>query len=217
LERISAGKTARCVVNALLIVNARGFFKFRLNIFDGMKSRRAAKKKVGKSRGVKKKVGKKRVVKKKLMKKAKEKKKKTARKKTARKTAGKSSRSDRFKRIESRLKKVDRELLKIEKALTEDTDSSVVDEDLTEAEEFWRMKTGLVRRGARAEKKFYKHFILRCRKCMSEFQHKADVGPVVRRLKCPGCDEEHEITITPSSRFFKIKFPESVEVVDSEE
>ncbi|MFH1403547.1 MAG: hypothetical protein ABIH11_04680 [Candidatus Altiarchaeota archaeon] len=129
----------------------------------------------------------------------------------------KKSSRERLKKIESRLKKLDKDLVEVERELTEDVDSKVVDADIAEVEELWRMKTELVRRGARVEKKFYKHFVLRCMKCMKEFKHRADIEPIIKGLTCPGCDHDHSFRVTPGSRYFHIEFPDSIEVVDSDE
>ncbi len=129
----------------------------------------------------------------------------------------KDAKKKKLKKIETRLKSVDKELVMLEKELRSDSDSVVVDEDLEDLERrVYGMKTELIRRGGRDEKQFYRNFVLRCNSCKREFDHKADFEPIIRDLTCPGCEEDHIITITPTTKYFKIKFSKSIDVVDSE-
>ncbi|HDN83312.1 MAG TPA: hypothetical protein ENG50_02995 [Candidatus Altiarchaeales archaeon] len=60
---------------------------------------------------------------------------------------------------------------------------------------------------------FYKNFVMRCKKCIEEFKHKAYVPTIEQKVKCPKCNEVHVIRIVPEGGIFKVEFPEHLEVV----
>ncbi|MFC2162339.1 hypothetical protein ACFLRF_01540 [Candidatus Altiarchaeota archaeon] len=179
------------------------------------KARKGTVKKKVVKKAVKKKTVKK-AVKKKTVKKAV--KKKTVKKKTVKKSGRKtSSKKTSLQDIQKRIKRVDKELLAIEKALSVDTSSKVVEGDLNDRERMWHLKAGQLTGGIRGDRRFYQHFVLRCRECKNKFEHKAHVKPIVKKVKCPECDKVHQVKLTPSSRIYKIDFPKSIDVLDSEE
>jgi len=137
-------------------------------------------------------------------------------KKTATKSRKKkelAARKKNLQKIEKRLKIVDKELYAIEKELKKGgVDSKLMDEELR----------GVRRRLLEMEpderervvsRKFYRNFVVKCRKCTEEFEHKTQVRPTKSKVKCCGCGKTYEIAITPSSRFHHFEFPEDIKVV----
>jgi len=89
--------------------------------------------------------------------------------------------------------------------------SVLVDEDLGKREH----KMGL--RAPRAGKgeipSFYRKFVFKCGKCVSEFEHTAEIPVIEQMVICPECDQIHAIRIRLITGHYEIEFPKSIREV----
>lgn len=86
--------------------------------------------------------------------------------------------------------------------------STVLEKDLRHQE--WEK---IIENKKKPDDLFYRNFVFRCGKCISEFKHTAKIGEIEHRIICPECNEEHILRIRPVSRRYNIKFPETIKLV----
>jgi len=116
--------------------------------------------------------------------------------------------------IEKRLKRVHKELNAIERELAKGGPgaSKVVAAD-------WdaRAKHSTVlheeRAATRPSRKFYKNFVLRCQKCLSEFERQIAAQSHEERVFCPKCGRDHMVGVHPASKVHHIRVPNSLKIV----
>ena len=60
---------------------------------------------------------------------------------------------------------------------------------------------------------FYKRFVFRCKNCVEEFEHHANMHAREQNAVCPRCEKIHLVRITPFGARYEIEFPESIEVL----
>lgn len=86
--------------------------------------------------------------------------------------------------------------------------SIVVERDLRHQE--WDR---IIENKKRPDDLFYRNFVFRCGKCISEFEHTAKIGEIEHKVVCPECKEEHIIKIKPLSKNYYVKIPKTIELV----
>jgi len=90
--------------------------------------------------------------------------------------------------------------------------STLVNEDLERIE----MKYSLPDSSAHGGEipAYYKKYVLKCTKCIRDFEHTVHIPVIRQRIGCPVCGETHILEITPVSGEYMIRFSEGVEVMD---
>lgn len=89
-------------------------------------------------------------------------------------------------------------------------ESVLVDADLRELEE----GTEIGIRYRKTPPVFYGKFVVRCKKCIEEFEHPIHIPSMEQQILCPKCGEIHVAKITPVGGRYELEFPEHVEVVE---
>jgi len=89
--------------------------------------------------------------------------------------------------------------------------SVLVEDDLKKKEH----KLGLrAPRAGRGEiPSFYRKFVFKCGKCVSEFEHTAKIPVIKQMVICPECNQMHAIKIRPIAGHYEIEFPRSIKEV----
>ncbi len=109
--------------------------------------------------------------------------------KTAKKTAKKSVREDIIK-------------------LKELPKSVLVEEDLRKLE----MKHEALFTGRRRPA-YYLKYVLRCTKCIEDFEHSAHIPTIRQSVDCPVCGEAHAMEIIPVSGEYQVKLTDNLEII----
>ena len=94
--------------------------------------------------------------------------------------------------------------------------SILVEEDLQKLERKAKLSE-MEKHKKRMPRLFYRNFVYRCEKCISEFEHKTIVPIVEHEVVCPECGEVHIIKIVPVSRHYELRLPKGLRIIDVSE
>jgi rRNA maturation endonuclease Nob1 len=107
----------------------------------------------------------------------------------------------------------DKELKRIQKELAHTRGRSIlIEQDIQKLRE----KLSLNMAGVREKNNpavVYKKFLLRCDKCVGEFEHNAKIAVLDHKVVCPICKKEHLLELEPHEGKYRVKFPKSIKQV----
>lgn len=86
--------------------------------------------------------------------------------------------------------------------------SVLVDEDLKRKEHRMGLRAPKSSRGEIPS--FYRKFVFKCGKCVSDFKHTARIPVIEQEVECPECKEVHIIRIIPISGHYEVRLPRSI-------
>ena len=111
-----------------------------------------------------------------------------------------------------KLSEREKEDLRIQRALTkqEELTSILIEEDL-------RKRELKIKREESEEKKvvpkaFYRNFVMRCKKCLEEFEHGEKSEKPLERIECPSCHHVHLVKVNTREKHYEVKFPDTLEL-----
>ena len=91
--------------------------------------------------------------------------------------------------------------------------STLVEEDLQHTEKGLVHEEPMELKNNKTPKLFYRNFVFKCNKCVSEFEHEATIPIIEHEITCPVCKEVHVVRVVPVTRHYEFKMPEDLKVI----
>ncbi len=106
----------------------------------------------------------------------------------------------------------DTELKKIQKELAQTKGKSIlIEQDIQKLRD--RLSLNMPSLQKKNPAVIHKKFLLRCGKCVGEFEHNAKIAVLDHKVICPICKKEHLLELEPHEGKYRVKFPKGIKLV----
>ncbi|HDI73122.1 MAG: hypothetical protein DRO76_05875 [Candidatus Altiarchaeales archaeon] len=118
------------------------------------------------------------------------------------------------KKEKSETKISDKDLRKLQRELRKSMGKSIlIEKDINKLKRKLRLKEPVKIESKKKPSTFYRKFVFKCGKCISEFEHTARIPMIEHKVVCPKCKEEYTLKIKPLSGEYEVKVPRGVKLV----